>query len=89
MKGMEVVPLLLAHLFWGGHHNPEWRSTVKFEVGDRVQMPGVPIVVEVLELGPCGDLDCKEQLFRFADPGGQGDDWAHVSEFEKAEGGSR
>jgi hypothetical protein len=56
----------------------------KFEIGDRVQMPGVPFVVEVLEFGPCGDDDCHEQTFRFKDPGGAGDDWAHVSEFEKA-----
>lgn len=56
----------------------------KFEIGDRVQMPGVPIVVKVLEIGPCTDCDdCGEQTFRFSDPGGMGDDWAHVSEFEK------
>lgn len=56
----------------------------KFQVGDRVQMPGVPFVVEVLEFGTCDDVDCDAgfDTFRFKDPGGQGDDWAHVSEFE-------
>lgn len=58
----------------------------KFEIGDKVQMPGVPVAVEVLEFGTCNDADCNTglQTFRFKDPGGQGDDWAHVSEFEKA-----
>jgi len=58
----------------------------KFEVGDRVRMPGVPFVVEVLEIGECdeGD-DCElgRETFRFKDPGGAGDDWAHTAEFEK------
>jgi hypothetical protein len=50
-------------------------------------MPGVPMVVEVLELGRCDEGDGCElgpETFRFKDPGGQGDDWMHVSEFEKA-----
>ncbi len=42
----------------------------KFNVGDRVQMPGVPVVVQVLELGVCqdGDSCCSEETFRFLDP---------------------
>lgn len=57
----------------------------KFEVGDKVQMPGVPFVVEVLEIGVCEDQPCDlgGVTFRFKDPGGLGDDWMHVSEFEK------
>lgn len=58
----------------------------KFELGDKVQMPGVPFVVEVLEIGVCDDDPCDlgGETFRFKDPGGQGDDWAHADEFEKA-----
>ncbi len=57
----------------------------KFEIGDKVQMPGVPFVVEVLEIGQCEDVpDCElPETFRFADPGGRGDDWMHTSEFER------
>lgn len=57
----------------------------KFNVGDKVQMPGVPFVVEVLELGVCEDQPCDlgGETFRFKDPGGQGDDWSHTFEFEK------
>lgn len=56
----------------------------KFEVGDRVQMPGVPIVVEVLEVKRCDMEGCPEgDVFRFEDPSGLGDDWMHVDEFEK------
>lgn len=60
----------------------------RFEVGDKVTMPGVPFVVEVLEIQPCEDnvgADvCDREVFRFSDPGGcQGDDWAHADEFEK------
>lgn len=61
----------------------------KFKIGDMVQMPGVPFVVEVLEIGVCEDYEkgsqfCNnEETFRFKDPGGQGDDWAHADEFEK------
>lgn len=57
----------------------------KFEVGDRVQMPGVPFTVEVLEIGACEDDPCDlgGETFRFKDPGGLGDDWMHSSEFEK------
>jgi hypothetical protein len=54
--------------------------------GDKLQMPGVPFIVEVLELKPCDEDACSfgdGTLFRFADPSGQGDDWAHVSEFER------
>jgi hypothetical protein len=58
----------------------------KFEVGDRVAMPGVPVAVEVQEIGVCDDgPDCRlgSETFRFDDPGGLGPDWAHTSEFEK------
>jgi len=58
----------------------------KFVIGDKVQMPGVPIVVEVLEIGTCEDgedCDLGSETFRFDDPGGLGADWMHVSEFEK------
>jgi len=57
------------------------------QIGDKLQMPGVPFVVEVLEVKPCDEVPCPlggGDLFRFADPGGLGDDWAHVSEFEAA-----
>lgn len=56
----------------------------KFNVGDKVRMPGVPIVVEVLEVGQCRDQDCTEETFRFNDPGGLGEDWMHTAEFERA-----
>ena len=59
----------------------------KFEVGDKVQMPGVPVTVEVLEIGVCEDGEsCPlgAETFRFNDPGGLGADWMHTSEFEKA-----
>jgi hypothetical protein len=62
----------------------------KFEVGDKVQMPGVPFgPVEVLEIGVCDEADsplgCEwaGETFRFKDPGGQGDDWEHTALFEK------
>mgnify|MGYP001585027375 CR=1 FL=1 len=56
-----------------------------FEVGDRVQMPGVPMVVEVLEIIPagCGEPGCDRPTFRFTDPGGMGDDEMHCDEFVK------
>lgn len=54
----------------------------KFNVGDKVQMPGVPFVVEVLDIGTCEDLGCDAETFRFKDPGGLGDDWMHSDEFE-------
>jgi len=57
----------------------------KFEIGDRVQMPGIPLAVEVLEFGTCedgDDCDMGSDTFRFEDPSG-GDDWAHTSDFEK------
>ena len=56
----------------------------KFEVGDKVRMPGVPFVVEVLEIRTCGDDECGAETFRFSDPGGQGDDWVHAEDFEIA-----
>lgn len=62
----------------------------KFEIGDMVQVPGIPFVVEVLEIGTCeetlngtGDCDRGGETFRFKDPGGQGDDWEHTATFEK------
>jgi hypothetical protein len=57
----------------------------KFEIGDKVRMPGVPIVVEVLEIGTCEQGDACEfgpETFRFADPVTGEDDWMHTSEFE-------
>lgn len=61
----------------------------KFQVSDRVQMPGVPFVVEVLEVGTCeeatdGPDGCEfgSEIVRFKDPGGLGDDWEHASNFE-------
>lgn len=57
----------------------------KFKVGDKVAMRGVPFVVEVLEIGTCDERGCTDvETFRFKDPGGQGDDWMHTSEFEPA-----
>lgn len=59
----------------------------KFDVGDQVQIPGVPFVVTVLEIGECEEgaaCPLGQETFRFSDPGGQGDDWGHTSEFEKA-----
>lgn len=59
----------------------------RFEVGDKVQMPGVPFVVEVLEIGTCEDApDCGlgGETFRFRDPEDpDADDWMHSSEFER------
>jgi hypothetical protein len=58
----------------------------KFKAGDKVQMSGVPFVVEVLEIGVCEDVPCSlgGEIFRFKDPVGQGDDWEHAATFEKA-----
>jgi len=59
----------------------------RFEIGDRVQMPGVPITVEVLEIGECEDAGfgcCTwPETFRFKDPQTGEDDWCHTDEFEK------
>ncbi len=58
----------------------------KFEIGDKVQMPGVPFVVEVLEFGDCeegGDCDAGGETFRFKDPESGEDDWMHSEEFER------
>lgn len=54
-----------------------------FVVGDRVEMPGVPFVVTVLEVGTCDGDCCTEPTFRFSDPESKEDDWAHVNEFRK------
>lgn len=54
-------------------------------VGDQVGMPGVPLVVKVLEIGTCEEGDnclLGGATFRFADPGTGNDDWAHASEFD-------
>jgi len=60
---------------------------MKFNIGDHVAMPGVPIVVEVLEFGICWeDQECSlgaSTTFRFKDPQTGQDDWMHVIEFEK------
>jgi hypothetical protein len=53
----------------------------KFNVGDKVKMPDVPFVVEVLEVGTCTDAGCDEETFRYKDPTGMGEDWAHADEF--------
>ncbi len=58
----------------------------KFNVGDRVKMPDIPMVVEVLELGVCDDEPCElgSETFRFQDPFSLEFDWLHTSEFELA-----
>lgn len=58
----------------------------KFKTGDRVEMPGVPFVVTVLEIrdGGCGDEGCDRETFRFADPQSGEDDWMHSDEFRLA-----
>jgi hypothetical protein len=57
----------------------------KFDIGDRVRMPGVPFVVEVLEFGACDERWCAErETFRFKDPQTGEDDWMHVRDFEVA-----
>lgn len=63
----------------------------KFNIGDKVSMSGVPITVEVLEIGTCDDMgsagagcELGGEIFRFKDPGGLGDDWEHTAEFELA-----
>jgi hypothetical protein len=61
----------------------------KFEVGDQVAMPGIPVTVTVLSFGTCDDgAGCPlgEETFSFQDPGGLGEDWMHTSEFEKVGG---
>lgn len=58
----------------------------KFEVGDKVRMTGVPLTVEVLEIGTCADYEtfgCHPETFRFKDPQTGEDDWMHTDEFEK------
>lgn len=61
----------------------------KFQVGDKVQMDGVPLIVEVLELGACEDPRCDidggdGETFRFVDPETGEDDWMHTASFELA-----
>lgn len=66
-------------------------SMSKFQVGDIVQMPGVPFRLTVLEIGVCNDereeptLSCPlgSEVFRFKDPVTGENDWMHSSEFEK------
>jgi hypothetical protein len=58
----------------------------KFQIGDRVRMPGVPFVVTVEEIGRCedgDDCDLGGETFRFADPESGENDWMHSAEFEK------
>ncbi|HEU4540303.1 MAG TPA: hypothetical protein VFR23_04175 [Jiangellaceae bacterium] len=62
----------------------------KFEIGDKVRMPGVPFIVEVLEIGTCEEAehdpdDCEYggETFRFTDPESGEDDWMHTAEFER------
>lgn len=57
----------------------------KFQIGDKVQMLGIPISVEVLEFGICDEQDCEldSEIFRFEDPVGLGEDWDHSANFEK------
>lgn len=58
----------------------------KFEIGDKVSMPDIPVVVEVTGFGTCENgPDCPlgADTFSFQDPDGMGEDWMHVSEFEK------
>lgn len=60
----------------------------KFEVGDKVQMPGVPFIVEVLEIGVCEDgatCGLGEETFRFKDPATGDDDWMHADECVKVD----
>jgi hypothetical protein len=59
----------------------------KFKIGDKVQMEGVPLIVEVLELGDCEDPRCDldggtGETFRFVDPETGEDDWMHTASFE-------
>jgi hypothetical protein len=57
----------------------------KFEIGDKVRTPGVPLVFEVLEIGACDEGDeCESgpEMFRFKHPLWLDDDWMHTSEFE-------
>lgn len=62
----------------------------KFEVGDMVEMPGIPIPpVKVLAVRTCEDLNCRykdKEVFEFEDPGGMGRDIMHTSEFRKVSG---
>jgi hypothetical protein len=53
-----------------------------FKVGDKVRMPGVPVVVEVLALNTCMDPDCDRPTFIFADPITGDDDEMHCDQFE-------
>lgn len=55
----------------------------EFNVGDKVQMPGVPIVVEVLGFGTCDEDGCEREVFSFKDPGTGQEDQVHCDEFVK------
>lgn len=59
----------------------------KFEVGDMVEMVGVPIPsVKVLTVRRCEDENCPfdgQEVFDFEDPGGMGRDSMHTAEFKK------
>jgi hypothetical protein len=60
----------------------------KFEVGDWVVMPKVPLPpVQILAIRRCEDENCPypgQEVFDFQDPHGPGVDSMHTSEFEKA-----
>lgn len=55
----------------------------EFDVGDKVKMPGISVVVEALELTNC--QDCGAPSFRFKDPETGEDDFMHKSEFYKVD----
>lgn len=62
----------------------------KFAIDDMVEMPGIPIPpVKVLEIKKCEEPGCPfqdQEVFRFKDPAGVGEDWMHTAEFELAQG---
>lgn len=65
-------------------------TVAKFNIGDKVAMPGIPVPVVVEAFGTCEDgTECPfgdEETFAFQDPGGLGTDWMHTSQFEKIGG---
>lgn len=62
----------------------------KFNIGDKVIMPGVPLpAVEVLDIKQCEDPGCpfeEQEVFQFADPATGDLDWMHTAEFELGHG---
>ena len=53
------------------------------EVGDLVYMPGVPFVVEVLEITELHDKDYPSPIFMFRDPATGVHDWMPVDWFRE------